>query len=143
MSQGARVSDLVRVRPGPVLPAVWLQGREKRQAWRDRSPGPRTLKEGRGSQCDSADNRRASVAPPPASAAGTRQQAPCGGPVPQAPLLHARSEVRAQDAEPRRRAKGKSDCSGSGFGKKRLHVKFPNQRIPNSFNLKFLILVKT
>lgn len=64
MSQGARVSDLVRVRPGPVLPAVWLQGREKRQAWRDRSPGPRTLKEGRGSQCDSADNRRASVAPP-------------------------------------------------------------------------------
>lgn len=81
-SQGARISDLVSVKPGPVLPVLWLRGREKGHARRDRSPGPRTLKEGRGSQRDSADNRRASVALPSPllwSAPGTRHQAPSGG----------------------------------------------------------------
>lgn len=70
--EGARVSDLLSVRPGPVQPVVWLRGREQGHAPRDRSPGPRPLKAGRGSRCDSADNRGASVALPPPSRAPPR-----------------------------------------------------------------------
>lgn len=136
--EGARVSDLLSVRPGPVQPVVWLRGREQGHAPRDRSPGPRPLKAGRGSRCDSADNRGASVALLlPSRAPSSLLQArairhPWVGPVPQAPVLYVRSEIRTPEHETLRSvgAPKKNQTAQEVVLKKRLHIKLPNQRIP-------------